>query len=87
MKKPSMKNFLQEIYNNNKTKSENTMILWVVLCNVRSQCISQEIQVGFEQINCLWNPNIKVCAYQGMISNALFEETNEQHIFSKVFYN
>ena len=26
MKNPSMKNFLQEMYNNNKTKSENTMI-------------------------------------------------------------
>ena len=31
--------------------------------------------------------NIKVCQYQVMISNGLFEETNEQHIFSKVFYN
>ena len=31
--------------------------------------------------------NAKVCLYQVMISNGLFEETNEQHIFSKVFYN
>ena len=31
--------------------------------------------------------NVKVCPYQVMISNGLFEETNEQHIFSKVFYN
>ena len=31
--------------------------------------------------------NVKVCQYQVMISNDLFEETNEQHIFSKVFYN
>ena len=31
--------------------------------------------------------NIKVCLCQVMISNGLFEETNEQHIFSKVFYN
>ena len=31
--------------------------------------------------------NIKVCLYQVMISNSLFEETNKQHIFSKVFYN
>ena len=31
--------------------------------------------------------NIKVCQYQVMIENGLFEETNEQHIFSKVFYN
>ena len=31
--------------------------------------------------------NIKVCLYQVMISNGLFEETNEQRIFSKVFYN
>ena len=29
--------------------------------------------------------NVKVCQYQVMISNGLFEETNEQHIFSKVF--
>ena len=31
--------------------------------------------------------NIKVCPYQVMISNGLFEGTNEQCIFSKVFYN
>ena len=31
--------------------------------------------------------NVKVCQYQVMISNGLFEETNEQRIFSKVFYN
>ena len=31
--------------------------------------------------------NIKVCQYQVMISNGLFEETNEQRIFSKVFCN
>ena len=31
--------------------------------------------------------NMKVCPYQVMISNVLFEETNEQHVFSKVFYN
>ena len=31
--------------------------------------------------------NIKVCQYQIMISNGLFEETNEQSIFSEVFYN
>ena len=31
--------------------------------------------------------NIKVCLYQVMISNGLFEETNEQHIFARVFYN
>ena len=30
---------------------------------------------------------IKVCQYQVMLSNGLFEETNEHHIFSKVFYN
>ena len=33
------------------------------------------------------NAKIKVCQYQVMISNGLFEETNEQHIFSKVFFN
>ena len=31
--------------------------------------------------------NIKVCPYQVTISNGLFEGTNEQCIFSKVFYN
>ena len=31
--------------------------------------------------------NVKLCPYQAMISNGLFEETNEQQIFSKVFYN
>ena len=31
--------------------------------------------------------NIKVCPYRVMISNVLFEETNEQRIFSKAFYN
>ena len=29
----------------------------------------------------------KVCPYQEMISNGLFEETIEQRIFCKVFYN
>ena len=33
------------------------------------------------------NANIKLCPYQIMISNGLFEETNEQRIFSKVFYD
>ena len=31
--------------------------------------------------------NIRVCQYQVMITNGLFEETNEKHIFSKVFDN
>ena len=31
--------------------------------------------------------NVRVCQYQVMISNGLFEETNEEHIFCKVFYN
>ena len=29
----------------------------------------------------------KVCPYQEVISNGLFEETIEQRIFSKVFYS
>ena len=33
------------------------------------------------------SPNMKVCPFQVGISNVLFGETNEQHIFSKVFYN
>ena len=31
--------------------------------------------------------NVKLYPYQTMISNGLFEETNEQRIFSKVFCN
>ena len=31
------------------------------------------------------NANVKVSQYQVMISNGLFEETNEQRIFSKYF--
>ena len=31
--------------------------------------------------------NVKICPYQVMISNGLFEETYEQCIFSKVFCN
>ena len=31
--------------------------------------------------------NIKVCPNQVMISNVLFEETNEQLIFCEVLYN
>ena len=30
--------------------------------------------------------NVKVCQDQVMITNGLFEETNDEHIFSKVFY-
>ena len=31
--------------------------------------------------------NVKLYPYQAMISNGLFEETNEQRIFSQVFYS
>ena len=31
--------------------------------------------------------NLKVCQYQLLISNGLFEEADEYQIFSKVFYN
>ena len=31
--------------------------------------------------------NIEVCPFQVMISNGLFEKTNEHISFSKVFYN
>ena len=33
------------------------------------------------------NANVKVRKYQVMMINGLFKETNEQCIFSKVFYN
>ena len=35
----------------------------------------------------LKSANVKDCQYQVMISNGLFEKTNEQSIFPKVFYN
>ena len=35
----------------------------------------------------LESANVKLCSYQVIITNILFEETNEQRIFSKVFYN
>ena len=31
--------------------------------------------------------NIKECPHQAMTSNGLFKETNDQRIFSKVFYS
>ena len=31
--------------------------------------------------------NVKLCLYQAIISNGLFEQTNEQRIYTKVFYN
>ena len=31
--------------------------------------------------------NVKLCLYQIMITNISFEETNQNHILSKVFYN
>ena len=33
------------------------------------------------------NANVKVRKYQVVMINGLFKETNEQRIFSKVFYN
>ena len=32
-------------------------------------------------------PKVKACQHQVVIRNGLFEESNEQHIFSKVFCN
>ena len=41
----------------------------MVLCNVKSWFISQEIQVGFEKIHCSSreSANVKACQYQVMI--------------------
>ena len=72
--------------NQQQKAAGSEVLLEVVLCNVRSRCISQEIQAGFEQIH-RESANVKVCQYQVMMSNGLFEETNEKRIFSKVFYN
>ena len=33
------------------------------------------------------NANVKACQYQEIVSNDLFKDINEQHIYSKVFYN
>ena len=59
----------------------------MVLCNVNSRCISEGIQISFEQIIVRESANVKVSPYQVMISNSLFEEANEQRVFSEVFYN
>ena len=57
------------------------VLLQVALCNVRSQWLASNIYIVCE------SANIKVCQYQVMIRNGLFEENKEQCIFSKVFYN
>ena len=56
--------------------------------------VTSEINVLTIRFRLAWNryiiresASIKVCQYQIMVSNGLFEETNEQHIFSEVFYN
>ena len=41
----------------------------------------------FEALIVHESVNMKVCLYQVVMSSGLFEETNEQHTFSKIFYN
>ena len=67
-----------------KAAGSEVLLSVVYFCNVRSQWISQEIQVGFEYI-VYESANIKVYPCQVMIRDGLFEETNEQHIFLKYF--
>ena len=57
-------------------------------------CATLGVDVLARRFRLAWNryivresANVKVCQYQVMISNGLFEETNEQRFFSKVFYN
>ena len=47
-------------------------------------CATSGINV-LGRYNVRESANVKVCQYQVMISNGLFEENNEQRIFSKYF--
>ena len=70
------------------TKTAGIEILsQVVLCNVRSWSICQDIEFGFKQIHCSWKCKCKSIQYQEIKSNDLFKEINEQHIYFKVFCN
>ena len=62
----------------------------MVLCSVRSQFISAEIRLASDRY--IVSESVNVCQYQGcwyqiLTSNGLFEEANEQSIFSEAIYN
>ena len=65
-------------------------LLEMVLCSVRSQFISAEIRLASDRY--IVSESVIVCQYQGcwyqvLTSNGLFEEANEQSIFSEAIYN
>ena len=49
--------------------------------------LARRFRLVSNRYNACESANIKLCQYQVMVSNGFFEETNEQLIFSKVFYN
>ena len=49
--------------------------------------LGRRLRLALNRYIVCGSANIKVCPNQVMISNGLFEETNEQHIFSKLYYN
>ena len=55
------------------------------LCNVMSQCIARAFRLASNRFIVREIANIKVCQYQVMISNGLFEETNENVFFLNNF--
>ena len=65
------------------------VLLEVVLCNVRSRfTIARRFRFALNRYIFSESANVKkVCQYQVIISNALFEESNNSVIFSKIFCN
>ena len=59
----------------------------MVLCNTGVDVLVRRFSLALNRYIARESANMKVRLCQVMISNGLFEETNEQPIFSKVFYN
>ena len=59
----------------------------VALCSTGVDVLARRLNLASNRYIARESANIKVCLCQVMISNGLFEETNEKHIFSKVFNN
>ena len=89
MKNSSMKNFLQEMYNNNKSKSENTIILCVLYinCTCKLTCVcasawacdcthlrEQYEEVVFTKCNDVTKPNGD--RLYGLLSRSCFTKGN-----------
>ena len=47
--------------------------------------LDRRFRLALNKYNGRESVNIKACQYQVIIGNGLFEETNEQQIFSKYF--